>query len=146
MHTINNLEDLEKAIKQLEAQREHEWTAVKNQLGETLEDLRPTNLLTNAIQDVIHSPELQKNLLDSAIGMSTGFLAKKLVFGQTRNPVSLLLGAILETAVSNNVSKHPEGIKSVGKFLLNKFFGQGKTTQNGHAKHLDEEAQNERQD
>jgi hypothetical protein len=139
MRQINNLEDLENAITELEARRDQEWITLKNQLAETLEDLRPANLLKDAVRDLIVSPDIKESLLDTAIGMSTGFLAKKLVFGQTHNPVSRLLGAILETAVSNRVSKHPEGIKSVGKFFYDKFFSSnGNHNHNGHAEYEDQ--------
>ncbi|MGV3632398.1 MAG: hypothetical protein ACO1O6_14420 [Bacteroidota bacterium] len=132
MLEINNLEDLETAMKQLEAQRDQEWLALKVQFSETMEDLRPANLLKNAVHEMIVSPELKQNLLDTALGLTTGFLAKKLVFGQTHNPISRLLGVVLETAVSNKVAKHPEGIKSVGKFLIDKFFSGGNHNHNGH--------------
>jgi hypothetical protein len=134
MYQINNLEDLENAITELEARRDQEWMALKSKLAETLEDLRPANLLKDAVHELIVSPDIKNSLVDAAIGMSTGFLAKKLVFGQTHNPISRLLGVILETAVSNRVSKHPEGIKFVGKFLYDKFLGSDENhNHNGHA-------------
>ncbi|MCE3296132.1 MAG: hypothetical protein K0R65_1846 [Crocinitomicaceae bacterium] len=134
MYEIKNLKDLENAITELEAKRDQDWMALKTQLSETLEELRPSNLLKNAVHDIIDSPDIQNSLIDNAIGISTGFLAKKLVFGGTGNPISRILGTILETAVSNRVSKHPEGIKSLGKTLFNKFFSNnGRHNENGHS-------------
>ena len=52
--------------------------------------------------------------------MITGFVAKKVVVGKTNNPLSSLLGSVVEMIVSSETMKHSEGIKSFGNSILSK--------------------------
>lgn len=125
MNHISNLDELENAIRQLELQRDREWLELKDQFSGVLEELRPSNLIKNTVQDLITAPDLKNNLLNTALGVSSGFLAKRLLIGQSNHPIKRLLGVILETVVSNKVSNNSDGIKNIGRFLMDKLFDFG---------------------
>ena len=56
--------------------------------------------------------------------MITGFVAKKVVVGKTNNPLSSLLGSVVEMIVSSETMKHSEGIKSIGNSIFRKLLNR----------------------
>ncbi|MGG7036379.1 MAG: hypothetical protein ACI7YS_14450, partial [Flavobacterium sp.] len=63
----------------------------------------------------------------SAIGLGTGILSKKLLVGNTHNPVKRMLGTVVEFAVANVVSKYTGGIAAIGVSLLKRLVTNSST-------------------
>jgi hypothetical protein len=124
MERIENDEDLQTAIFTLEARKENELRLLKKQLRETSECLKPINIIKNTFKDAVTSPELQGNLIGSAIGMGTGFIAKKLIVGSSGGLVKKIIGAIVQRIVARKVSNNVDDVKSAGTSLLQKIFSK----------------------
>ena len=66
------------------------------------------------------APEVKTNLFNNAIGLTTGYISKLVLFGASRNPIKKLIGTILQFAVTNIASKHGQEIKLAGENILHR--------------------------
>jgi len=129
MKTITTIAEIQTAIREQEKLQAAEWLLLREQFLATYESLKPVNLIKNTLKDVISSPGIKTNLVNSVIGMAGGLAAKKLVLGKSTNFFSGILGAILESVVSSQVEKHADGIKSLGSLLIRKITGPSHSNQ-----------------
>ncbi len=109
--------DLQEIIQLLEVQQAMEGQLLKEQFYKTYEALKPINLLSSTISDVVSSPYLINNLLGTALGLVSGYVSKKIVVGASGNLFRKLIGVIAQLGVTNSVTQHPGTIKSIGQFL-----------------------------
>ena len=119
MQKIKPSDTLNSAILLLEIKREEELVILKEQFQITYESLKPINLLKNTFSELTHSPDFKNGVGSSVIGIATGFLTRKILLRQSRNPIKRLLGVVLQTLVTNFAAKNSDKIKSTGEFLLN---------------------------
>jgi hypothetical protein len=119
MQKITSSVELKTAILLLEIKRVEEMILLKEQFKITCENLKPVNLIKNKINELITAPDLKDKLLNSALGLVTGYLSKKVVVGATHNPIKQLLGTLLQLGVTSIVSKNPDGIKSAIMYFKN---------------------------
>lgn len=122
MKPIQTSADLKMAIRQLELQRDEELILLKEEWQETKEKLKPANLMKAAFKQVTDMPNLKTDVVNAAIGLATGFIAKKLIIGKTLNPLSKLLGTVLEIFVARKASDNAESIKTAGSTIIDKLF------------------------
>ncbi len=117
---------LNERIYSLQNKKAEDLKLLKDQFNVVHESIKPINLIKNAFHEMTTSPEIKGNLVDSAMGLTTGFLSKKLIFGTGINPIRNILGNILQSAVSNLVSNHADDIKSKGANLIMRLFNRKK--------------------
>ena len=122
METITSVVSLKNAIQLLEAEQTVKGILLKEQFQLTFESLKPINILKNTLKEVSSSPLLIDNILGSVVGLATGYLSKKIVVGASGNIFRNILGSILQFGVTNVVSRHPEGIKSIGQSIFQLLF------------------------
>ena len=122
METIHSIAGLKNAILLLEAEQTVKGIVLKEQFKLTYESLKPINILKNTLKEVSSSPLLIDNILGSVVGLATGYLSKKIVVGASGNIFRNILGSILQFGVTNVVSRHPEGIKSIGQSIFQLLF------------------------
>lgn len=115
---MNETDALNEAIIELQAKRTKQLFLLKEQFHHTYESLKPINLIKGTLAQVSASPEIIKGIMDNAIGIGTGLLSKKLLFGSSRNPVKKLLGTMVQIAITNIVSKRTDFIKATGQLIL----------------------------
>lgn len=120
MEKITSTDDLLQSILMLEIQKANEWQLVKQQFLITYQSLKPVNIIKKTLKDVISAPDFKTNIINAAIGLSTGFIAKKVFIGGSHNPLTKFLGLIMEMVIANKVSKNADGIKSIGNIVLTK--------------------------
>jgi len=121
MKKISAAMELLEAIQILEAQQAAKGLILKEQLYITYETLKPINVLKKTLQDVSASPYLIDNILGTAVGMTSGFLSKRIFVGTSGNLLRKLLGSILQFGVTNVVAQHTDTIRSVGQVILHFF-------------------------
>jgi ribosomal protein L29 len=116
--------DASARLKQLivlkEAEHELEGALLKLRFQEAYENIKPINIIKNAIKKVITSPDLKNNLVNSAIGLSSGFVAKKVFTGGSHNPITKLFGVILEKVIAGKVTANADEIKVIAKIMVGK--------------------------
>jgi hypothetical protein len=120
MQNITTVTDLKIAIKQLEEKQAEEWPLLKEQFFNTYESFKLINVLKHTLKEAISAPDLKNNVINTAIGLTTGFVAKKTLIGKTYNPLKKLLGVVLEMTVANKIAKHADKIKAFGNIVLNR--------------------------
>ncbi len=106
-----------------EAEQLQQGKALKAHFRETYESLKPINILKSTFKKAATSPSLKSELANTAIGMTTGFLAKKLFGGDSNNPIKKLVGSLIGSFIGSKAEDNAEGIKSLGSFLVNKAIG-----------------------
>ena len=111
---------LQQAILLAESKQALQLTMLKEQMHMVYESLQPINLLKKTLQEVSASPQIKDTLLNNAIGISTGYLSKKILFGFSHNPLKKLAGTFLQFAIANVVSSNSNGIKMAAGHLLNR--------------------------
>lgn len=114
----NETSDLNKAIIALEEKRAFELDLLKDQFHTSYESLKLINIIKNTIEDFSSSSETKSDIINNAISIGAGLLAKKIVAGNSNEPTQNLLGNVIQYAVTNVVSNHAEEIKITGEHLL----------------------------
>ena len=103
---------LNEKIAFLQKKQSEELVLLKEQFFSIYENLKPINLIKNTLQEITSSSEIKSNLINSAIGVTTGFLSKKIMIGSTHNPFKKLLGTLVEFVIANAVVKYFNSIKT----------------------------------
>ena len=101
-----------------------EGKLLKEHFHRTYESLKPLNILKNTFKEIISVPDLKTNVVNAAIGITTGFVAKKVFTGKSHNPLTKLFGIILEMVVASKATKNADEIKSIGSIILKKIINQ----------------------
>jgi len=101
-----------------------EGKLLKEHFHRTYESLKPINIIKNTFKEIISAPDLKTNLVDAAIGFTTGFVAKKIFTGRSHNPLTKLVGNILEMVIAGKVAKNADEIKLIGSIILKKIINQ----------------------
>jgi len=114
--TIDTTDDLRLAIAELELQRDTQKAALIEQFKLTREGLQPVNLIKGIFKDMTHSSGLKDMIFNNGVGLLTGLLSKKLVFGAAHNPITKILSTVFQFAVGNVVADKTDGLR-------NKLFG-----------------------
>lgn len=114
--------EIRQKIEILEAEKIEQGKILKADLFELYESLKPINLIKKTMKEISTSPYLMDNLVDSSIGLATGFVSKKLLIGKSDNVLKRIFGNILQFGIGNMVAQHPDAIKSVGAFLFQHIF------------------------
>lgn len=120
MGNIKNSTDLQKAIVALELQNKIKSELVKEQFLIIHESLKPINLLKSTIKDIISSPDLKTGIIDISIGVSTGFMAKKIVAGDSHNVFKQLMGSAVQMIVTKEVTKNADSILVAGRNFISR--------------------------
>jgi hypothetical protein len=123
MQKINSEDGLRDAILQLESERAEEGKKLRSQLDLAYESVKPANLVKSVFKGAAGSQDLKEHLLNAAVGLTAGYLAKRLVVGDESSPFKRLLGALLSLGVTMVVAKNPEAVKEFGKKILNRISG-----------------------
>jgi hypothetical protein len=126
----NEANILQEKIALLENQQTREIQALREQIHATYESLKPLNFLKNTLEEVSSSPDLKDNILNSVIGLTTGYLSKKVLVGSTHNPFKQLAGTLIQFVIGNVVAKHSETIKAIGEVVLRRILGNIGATKN----------------
>jgi hypothetical protein len=119
-----NFELLNDEIRLLESKQAYEFEVLRKQFHKTKEELNPLNLISNTLREVVSVPETGNSLIDNTIGIATGFLTKKLMFGASSNPIIKGLGTLLQFGISNVVYKNSHAIKAIGGSILHSIFSK----------------------
>ncbi|SHG19461.1 hypothetical protein SAMN05443549_102378 [Flavobacterium fluvii] len=127
MKNRNETDALNELILVQEMKYANDLEQLKEQFHIAYESVKPINLVKNFFHQVTASPEIKNGILSNVIGFGTGFLSKKLLLGSTHNPIKKVFGTLFEFAIANTVSKHSEGIKTIGGNLLKHFLKKTRT-------------------
>lgn len=129
MEKITCAAELKLAIQNLEFQQEVQGQLLKDHFFVTFESLKPINLIKNTLLEITSSPYLIDNMLGAILGMVSGFISKKIAVGTSKSLIRKILGAAMQFGVTNIVAQHPDILKTVGNFIIDKFIHKKNETQ-----------------
>jgi hypothetical protein len=115
---------LKKLILEKEAEHRAEGKLLKERFHLAYESMKPVNIVKKTFKDIFSAPDLKTNIVNAAIGLTTGFVAKKVFTGKSHNPLTKLAGFILEMVIASKVTKNADGIKSMSSMILKKIIHQ----------------------
>lgn len=110
--------ELQQSITAMETKHTAEGMEVRQCFRDVVESIKPINIIKNTFNDVVESVELKDNIVNTAVGVSAGYLSKKLVEGGSKNIFKRLLGTAVMFGITSFVSKNPDTIKTWGNSLL----------------------------
>jgi hypothetical protein len=105
MEAVYTVDGLNQRIKQLETQQDVEWIAIKDEIDEIKENLKPLNLIRNTVAEINETVGFKSDIAQSAISIGIGFLAKKLVIGKSDGIFKNIFGSLVQLAVTTLVAK-----------------------------------------
>lgn len=120
MENITTSAGLKNAIQRLEYRQIENGQRLEEDFFVVIESLKPSNLIRNAMGNIVETPNLVDNIIGGALGLVSGYLTKKLAIGGSGNIIKKLLGTILQFGVTSVVAQHPRTIAAIGQFLLKK--------------------------
>lgn len=109
---------LNRDILLLEVKRNQQLLDLKDQLHHTYESLQPVNLIKGVFKSATESPDFANGLSKAALGVTSGHLIRKLLFGSSHNPLKKMAGIAIQAIVTNVVSNNSEKIQESGKGLF----------------------------
>jgi hypothetical protein len=124
MENITSTDRLKNAIQLLEVEQAEKLQRLKEQSRLTVEILRPANLIKSAVKDIVSSPHLLDNVLDTGVGLVTGVLTKRIFIGSSVNIVRKLVGSVLQLGVTSVATQNSDFIRSFGRFAFHKIFNK----------------------
>jgi hypothetical protein len=89
--TITNVAGLHVAIAELENQQSEQGMVIKKRFDDTMESLRPVNLIKSSFSG---------DLMSTALALATGYLSKRLLVGSTGKLLNTLIGNIMQYGVT----------------------------------------------
>lgn len=122
MENISSASELQDAIQLLEAKQTVSLMTMKSNFRKAYENLKPINLIGNILDEITTSPFLTNNIIDSAIGLTAGYISRKAVVKESDGVLRKLFGIVLQFGVTNLVAQNPESVKSFGKFIFQRIF------------------------
>jgi hypothetical protein len=97
---------LQEKILLLEISQMESLSELKMHAQLAFDSVNPISFIRNTISDITTSPPIKNNIVNSLVGMATGYVGKAILIGKAHNPMSRILGTVLQFAISNFVSKH----------------------------------------
>ncbi len=122
--TVHNNKSLNEAILFLEQKQKSDLSLLKEHFEFTKEQLSPMKIIKDEFNEAISSPNLTGKIVKGAVGLLSGFLAKKFVIGSGAGLVGKIAGPALQAGVTGlimkNVPNNVDSLKDNGISLLQK--------------------------
>jgi len=124
MENQHTSESLKEMIRVLEIKQAEEGQVLKQELINTYENMKPSNILKNLVREFYSSEHLKDELISTAISVTSGFISKKLVVGKSNNQILKLVGLAVQLGITTFVSKKMENLKEAAINFVNRFVGE----------------------
>ncbi|OFY44367.1 MAG: hypothetical protein A2X18_01820 [Bacteroidetes bacterium GWF2_40_14] len=118
MQKITSTAGLREAITQMSYEHALQGELLKEQFSITLDSLRPVNLIKDTFRDVVESPDLISNVINTSLGLAAGYITNKVFVGSHGGLLKRLLGSIIQMGVTTAIAVNPDMVKSFGIKIL----------------------------
>lgn len=119
--SIKNAEDLKVAISDLEKRVKAEGVELKGGIVQVKEKLRPKKVLKNTFSYAAEIPEVQKILINTAIGFILGYASKKAAELLSEQSLNRTVENLVNHHVNELENNHPGTLISKGISLFRRF-------------------------
>ena len=122
MEKIDYVARLKNDIQILEEEQSVKAKQLKDQLFLTYESFKPAKILQSTLKDLVTSPQMLDNIIDTTLSIATGYISKRIVVGASSNIIRRVLGTIIQVGASKFISKHSDAIRSFGVTAFQQIF------------------------
>jgi len=122
MDTINSVELLKKTIIDLELKKIEQAKQIRQQFNTIKENLKPSNIIWNTVDEVRNSPKMKSNILGALIGLGAGYFTRKLVVGKTGNPYRRFFGNLIQVGLTAAMARRNDLFQTIGKTIIKRVF------------------------
>jgi hypothetical protein len=105
MISISNKKQLDEAIHQLERQSAMQEQELRERYEKVITSVTPFNILKTVFHSISDSPELKNSAVNTALGLGTGYVARKLYVGRSAGFLKKIAGSVIQFAVTNFARK-----------------------------------------
>lgn len=126
MAKINHITRLKNEIQLLEEEQAIKGQQLKDQLRLTYETFKPAKLIQSTLKDLISSPYMLDNIIDTSLSLATGYFSKRIVVGASSNIIRKIIGTVIQVGATKFISNHSGSIKSFGVNALRHIFRKNK--------------------
>jgi hypothetical protein len=124
MEKITSVTGLKNAIQLLEEEQVVQQQMLKEQFYLTYESFKPAKLIGQTIMEIVSSPDLIENVIDTSLSLATGYFAKKVIAGASGNIFRKVLGAVTQYGITKFLTKNADDIRVVGKLAFQHIFSK----------------------
>ena len=103
MRKIQDIDELERRIKELETLKEIQKKDIKLIFRDVAHQLNPVTMIKNGMHTVVGTPGLGTSALGTAVSTSAGYISKKMVINKSHNLFRNIAGMVVEFIVVNIV-------------------------------------------
>lgn len=119
----NEYESLCEAIELLKKKKRIERNLLTEHFHDVLESIKPINLIKGLFtQKSFNEMGGSSSILDSVLGIATGYITKKTFVGGSHNLIRKGLGTLVQLGVQNLTIKNSDTIKNFGEKIIKSFF------------------------
>lgn len=118
MYNIRTTEDLKYTIHLLEGEMDEQTQDLKEQLNILYRSFSPVNVVRDVFSEVATSDDFRANILTATMGLSTGYITKKLLFKKSSNPLKSLSGNLIQYGLANLLIHPSRTLKTIFLPLL----------------------------
>lgn len=118
---ISNHSQLKDAMHYLKIKSETQKTELRIHFKETMDALKPVNLLKSSVKDIAESPGIATAAIGTTVAIGAAVLSKKMIVGKSANIFKRLLGTVVEFAVARSITNNSDVIATRGIQLLKKW-------------------------
>lgn len=126
--SIRNRKELDAAIAALEEKKRVQQLELKYQFNATWESLKPSNIIREGFQKLIHTKGIPEGVIKTAAGLGAGLLTKKLFFRNSSSMFSKLVGTALDLTVAKTAVNNTDKIKAYAIATYNNLFKKDNRT------------------
>ena len=124
MKKMTHQDKLLHAILILEEKKAHDELIFKDQLKITYESLKPSVLIKSTLEEIISLPDFNENIVDTSMGLVSGYLSKKVAIGSSHNVFKQIIGSLIQLGVTNVVAKNGDQIRAFAKNKIANFLAR----------------------
>ncbi len=128
MQEIKNAIQLQDVIKLLQTQRKEEELVLKEEFSNLFEKLQPINIIQDTVNELVELKSIQTDVIDLGLGTATGYAIRKLIVGEAKNPITQILGRMIEQTFSQKIISNRMVIHNFGRNILSFFSSVSKKT------------------
>jgi hypothetical protein len=104
-NSTNQTQLLEEKICSLEVKRVADFKALKSQLKDTYQELRPSRIFIRILKDIKEEPEFKTTIFESLISFVGGYVSKKLWIGKSHSRIKNIFGYMLQYLTTKLILK-----------------------------------------
>lgn len=120
MHGITSANKLKEAIQELQRRQVIEGEMLKEQFALTVERIRPALVLKNFGENIV-SAGIAGNILNATVGMTAGYVSKRVFIGSSGNRLRILLGNVLQLGMIGVITRNPRLVRGLMGKLMSRF-------------------------